>query len=120
MEAAKQTEFEAIDKSLETDIETNVHELKRAYVASQIENDNGEMPVNNLATLLHRVSDDATREIDDLIGELRVLRDKLENDRDRIQGDLAGYAKLSRAVMRLTANISDGVQSLPSAPGIVP
>ena len=121
MQTAKQTEPEAIGKPLETDIDTNVHELKRAGATfRQTENSNVEMAANNLATLLDRVSGVSTREIDNLIGELRVLREKLETDRDRIQDDVAEYAELSQAVMRLTANISDNVDSLPSAPGIVP
>jgi hypothetical protein len=121
MQTAKQTESVAIDKSPETDIERNVHELKHAGATfRQTENSNVEMAVNNLATLLDWVSDVSTREIDNLIGELRVLREKLEADRDRIQGDVAEYAALSQAVMRLTANISDSVDSLPSAPSIVP
>jgi hypothetical protein len=69
---------------------------------------------------LDRVSYDATREIENLIGELRILREKLETDHDRIQGDVEKYAELGRAVTRLTANISDSAVSLPSAPGIVP
>jgi hypothetical protein len=119
MQTAKQTEPEAIDKSLETDVERNVHELKRAGATfRQTENGNAEMAANNLATLLRRVSEVSTREIENLIGELRGLRKKLETDCDRIQGDVAQYAGLSHGVIQLTANISDSVDSLPSAPGI--
>jgi hypothetical protein len=118
----QQTESKASNKSLETDIDTNVHELKRAgALFSQNENDNAEMTAaNNLATLLDRVSVVTTQEIENLVGELRLLRDKLETDRQRIQGDVAKYAELSQAVKQLTANISDSVISLPGAPGIIP
>jgi hypothetical protein len=120
--AKQQTESEATNKSLETDIEINVRELKPADAAfRQTENDSAEMAAaNNLATLLDRVSDVTTREIENLLGELRGLREKLKTDRDRIKGDLAKYAELSQAVTQLSANISDSVLSLPSAPGIVP
>jgi predicted nucleic acid-binding Zn-ribbon protein len=122
MQIAKQTKSEVIDKSLETDIETNVDELKRTRTAiCEIENNSSaEMAAKNLATLLGRVSDVSTREIDNLIGELRILHEKLEGDRDRIQGAVAEYTQLSQGVMRLTANISKSVESLPNAPGIVP
>jgi hypothetical protein len=123
MQTEKQrTESKATDKSLATDIEANVHELKRAgALLRQNENDNAEMAAaNNLATLLNRVSVVTTQEIENLVGELRLLRDKLETDRQRIQGDVAKYAELSQAVKQLTANISDSVVSLPSAPGIIP
>jgi len=63
---------------------------------------------------LRRVSEVSTREIENLIGELRVLREKLEIDYDRLQNDFADYAELSQVVMQLTAIISDSVNSLPS------
>lgn len=120
--AEQQTESKATDKSPETGIETNVHELKRAgAIFRQTENDSAEMAAaNNLATLLDRVCDITTHEIENLVGELRGLREKLKTDYDRIQGDLAKYAELSQAVNQLTSNISDSVVSLPSAPGIIP
>lgn len=116
------TEPKVTDKSVETDIETNIHALKRAgALFRQDENDNAEMTAaNNLAALLDRVSVVTTQEIEDLVSELRILRDKLETDRQRIQGDVSKYAELSQAVKQLTANISDSVVSLPSAPGITP
>jgi chemotaxis protein histidine kinase CheA len=118
----QQTESTATDKSPKTDIETSVHELKRAgALFRQNENDNAETAAaNNLATLLQRVSVVATQEIENLVGKLRLLRNKLETDRQRIQGDVAKYAELSQAVKRVTANISDSVVSLPGAPGIIP
>ena len=117
----QQTESKA-DGSLETNIETNVHELKQAGATfRQTENDSREMAAaNNLAALLDRVSNVTTREIEKLVGELRILCSKLETDRDRIQSDVAKYAELSDAVKQLTENISDSVISLPSAPGIIP
>lgn len=120
--AKQQTETEATNKSLETDVETNVHELKRADATfRQTENDSAEMAAaNNLSSLLDRVSNVTTREIESLVGELRGLREQLKTDRDRIQGDVAKYAELSEAVKQLTTNISDSVISLPSAPGVVP
>jgi hypothetical protein len=72
------------------------------------------MVANNLASLLRRVSEVSTREIENLIGELRVLREKLEIDYYRLQNDFADYAELSQGVMQLTAIISDSVNSLPS------
>jgi hypothetical protein len=105
------------DKSLETDMERNIHELKRAGAAtfSQADNNNAKMTANDLATLLGRVSDVSTREIENLIGELRGLREKLKTDCDRIQGDIAEYAELTQGAMQLTANISDSANILPSA-----
>jgi hypothetical protein len=74
------------------------------------------MAANDLATLLGRVSEVSTREIENLIDELRGLREKLKADCDRIRGDVSEYAELSHGVMQLTANISDNANILPSAP----
>jgi ABC-type transporter Mla subunit MlaD len=118
--AKQQIESQATDKSLETGIETNVQDLKRASdIFRQAENDSAEM-ANNLATLLNKVSDVTTHEIENLVSELLGLREKLKTDCDRIQGDVAKYAELSQAVNQLTTNIPDSVVSLPTAPGIVP
>ena len=109
MPAAKQIEPDAINKSPETDIESNVYELHSA---------SDEMAANTIATLLRRVCKASTCEIDNLIGELRGLREKLETDCDHLESDIAEHAKLSQAVMQLTAIGSDSVENLPRAPRI--
>jgi DNA repair ATPase RecN len=117
MPTYKATEPE-VDKSLETDMERNVHELKRASAATfnEIDNGNAKMAANDLAALLGRVSEVSTREIENLIDELRGLREKLRADCDRISDDVTEYAELSQGVTRLTANISDSANILTSAP----
>jgi len=118
MQTVKQTESGPINKTLETDVERNVHELKRAGATfRQTGNGNAELAANNLATLLRRVSEVSTREIENLIGELSGLQKKLETDCGRIQDDVAEYVELNQGVMQLTANISNGVDSLPSTAG---
>jgi len=80
------------------------------------ENGSGEMSSDNLGTLLRRVSEASSREIEGLIDELHGLRKKLESHGERIQGDTARYAELSQGVMQLTTIISDNVKNLP--PGV--
>ena len=109
MPTAKQIEPDAINKSPETDIESNVYELHRA---------SDEMAANTIATLLRRACKASTCEIDNLIGELRGLRETLETDCDHLQRDIAEYAKLSQGVMQLTAVVSDDVEKLPRAPRV--
>jgi predicted transcriptional regulator len=102
------------DKSLEMDIGRNVHELEHASAAfSQPENRHDEITGNHLGTLLRRVTELSTREIENLIDELHGLRKKLETDSDRIQSAIARHSELSQGVMQLTAIISDNVQRLP-------
>jgi len=106
MPTVNQTEPEATNKSLEMGIEGNIRDLNRA---------GDEMAANTLATLLRRVYETSQCEIDNLIGELRGLREKLETDCDHLESDIAEYAKLSEGVVQLTATISHSVEILPKA-----
>jgi len=118
MPTAKQVQPEAISKSLETEIEGSVYDLKRAGATFRPTDDGNHETAANLTTLLRRVSEASTCEIDNLIGELRGLREKLETDCDHIQSDIAEYAKLSRGVMQLTEVASDDMEKLPTAPHV--
>ena len=77
-----------------------------------------DISANGLGTLLRRVSETSTREIENLIDELEGLRKKLQTDGTRIQRDIAEYAELSQQLMQLTSIIADSVKKLPSVPGI--
>ena len=119
MRTAKPNGSAEIDSSLERDIGRNVHELSRANAAfRQVGNGNGETSASDLGTLLRRVAEASTREVEALIDELDGLRKKLESDGDRIQRDVERYAELSQAVMQLAAIISDNVKKIPTAPSI--
>jgi hypothetical protein len=109
-----------IEKSLEVEIAGNVHELARSSgaVFRSAENGDGETSTDNLATLLRRVADASTREVDSLIVDLQALRRKLNTDGSRIQRDISEYTELSQQVMQLTNIISESVKKLPAAPGI--
>ena len=119
MPAAKQIEPDTINKSLETDIERNVYELKRADATfRQSENGYDEISDERLDAMLGRVSDGPRREIQKLIDQLQTFHTKLEADRSRIHRDMVEYTDLSKQVMQITAIISDSVKSLPTAPPI--
>ena len=101
MNFAKPLGSAEIDKSAETEVEGNIRELTRGSAGfRQAENSDGEMTANNLSALLRRVSGSSTRQIDNLIGELRTLRDKLQTDGDRVQRDIVEYAALSQSVLQ--------------------
>ena len=82
---------------------------KRARAA---ENDDDQMPAENLSDLLGRVSENSTGEIDSLIGEFERLRGKLQTDGERIQREIEEYAALSQQVMQLTKTISESVEKV--------
>jgi hypothetical protein len=76
------------------------------------ETSDGEMPTENLSSLLARVSENSTSQIDDLVGDFGRLREKLQTDRERIQREIEEYSRLSQQVMQLTRTISEGVEKV--------
>jgi len=75
-------------------------------------NDNCEKSAGELASLLNRVSGDATREIDHLVKALIHLRQRLDDGATRIHHDMGEFASLSQSVMQLTNIVSDGMSNL--------
>jgi hypothetical protein len=51
---------------------------------------------NNLNSLIQRVAGSSTAEIDNLIRELQELREFLESEGERVQREIAGYARVSQ------------------------
>jgi hypothetical protein len=108
-----------IKQSSEMDVRDNVHGLPRAGEPFRpVEVSDDDISANGLGTLLRRVSETSTREIENLIDELQGLRKKLQTDGTRIQRDIAEYAELSQQLMQLTSIIADSVKKLPGIPGI--
>ncbi len=112
----------SLDNSAEAEVEGNIRELVRrdSTTLRQAESDS-EMMTNNVSSLLRRMSGTSTREIDNLIGELQTLREKLQADGNRVQRDIVEYAALSQSVLQLTKIISESlthVKKVPEAPSI--
>ena len=108
-----------IKQSPEMDVGGNLHELAPSGDAFRpAENTHDGMSANGLGTLLRRVSETSTREIENLIDELQGLRTKLQTDGSRIQRDIVEYAELSQHLMQLTTIIADSVKKLPGPPAI--
>lgn len=110
-----------IDKPA-AEVEGNIRELvRRDSAAIRNAEGDGELAANNLGTLLRRVSGHSVREIDNLISELRTLRDKLQADGSRVEREIVEYASLSQSVIQLTKIIAEGVtqvKKVPDAPSI--
>ena len=104
-----------IDESLKAGIGKAIHALKPSGAAfHHLANADDEMSGKNLGTLLGRVTERSTREVEALIDELQGLRKKLEADRDRIQSEITRHSELSQGVMQLTSTISNNVKKLPN------
>jgi hypothetical protein len=78
--------------------------------------DDVKLASNNIDALMRRMSLSSTREIDSLIGELKVLRAKVASDGNRVEHAVRDYTELNQSVVQLTKIISDGLTHLKRAP----
>jgi hypothetical protein len=111
-------------RSDEVELEGRIHELvRRDGNAIRRPDSDGEVAARNLGDLLRRVSANSTSEIDNLIGELQILREKLLADGNRVERDIVEYAALSQSEVDMTKIITDSmtqVKKLPAAPSLTP
>jgi hypothetical protein len=120
MRAAKRIESLEISKATELSAGANIDELAPAIDAPcQSEMSDGQMSTDNLGTLVRRVSESSTQQIENLVGELQTLRKKLHNDGNRIQCEIEEYAVLNQQVMQLTTIIFESMSKLPANGGAV-
>ena len=91
-----------------TDFEGEIRELFRTREVAYLRPEGKIGPdVNNLNSLLQRVSGTSTGEIDDLIDQLQEMREFLRSEGTRVQQEIAGYAKASQAVRAHVEEMSD-------------
>src|SRR5260370_33733392 len=108
MNITKPLRSAGIDKSSDMEVGENIHEFARGGAAlRQSGSADDEMSTDNLGTLLRRLAETSTREIENLMGELQTLHKKLQADSNRIQRNIAEYTELSQQVMQLTRIISE-------------
>ncbi len=112
------------ERSAEADLEGKIHELvRRDSNAIRQADGESEAATRSLADLLRRVSANSTGEIDALISELRLLREKLLADGQRLERDVVDYAALNQSVIETTKIITDSMlqaKKLPSAATLTP
>jgi hypothetical protein len=77
-------------------VRRDVAQLRRPASAGE---PTGEQAVHNLNSLLDRVSVSSVTEIDNLIADLRNVRDFLQNEGERVQREISSYAQLSHVAM---------------------
>jgi hypothetical protein len=70
----------------------------------------------HVGTLMRQVSDASLREIDDLVVELRLRREKLLSESARVQREIAEYAELSQLTMQSTKIITESLAYLNKVP----
>jgi hypothetical protein len=69
----------------------------------------GTLIADNIGSLLQRVSATSVQEIDVLIDDLKILRERLHEDGRRVQRQIVEYASLSQAAMRSTKVIAESL-----------
>ena len=89
-------------------VEGNIRELAAPNSTVYQSDSDGEIAADNVSGLLSRISETSTREIDNLIADLRTLRKKMQADESRVQNDVEQFVALNQSVMQLTKIISDG------------
>jgi predicted PilT family ATPase len=85
-------------------IRRDVSQLRRATPDGA-----SEQAVNNINSLLDRVSGSSVSEIDSLISDLRNVRDFLQTEGDRVQREIASYAQLSQVAMTSVKIIAESM-----------
>jgi hypothetical protein len=101
-----------VDQPAGTEIESEVRDFvrrdftvaRRRHVDTSV--DSG---VENLHTLIHRVSGVSIGEIERVIGELQAMRDRLREAGDRAQREITAYADVSHAAMASVQAIADNL-----------
>jgi hypothetical protein len=70
------------------------------------------------SSLVSGISVQSVHEIDHLIEGLQGLRQKLDNDGDRLHRDIVQHAAFSQSVIELTKIVSDGMASVNKTGGV--
>jgi len=65
-----------------------------------------------LASMISQISFRSIQEIDHLISGLQGIRQKLDDDGDRIQRQIGQYVSFSQSIVDLTKIVSDGMTAI--------
>jgi hypothetical protein len=120
----QQRDSATTERSDDVELEGKIHDLVRrdGHAIRRTDGDS-EVAAGNLGNLVRRVSVNSAGEIDNLIRELQLLRDKLVADGQRVEREIVEYAGLSQSVIDMTKIITESmtqVKRLPVAPTLMP
>jgi len=99
-ETATPNEFEGEIREF---IRRDVSQLRRPLP------EGSEQAVNNINSLLDRVSSSSVSEIDRLMSDLRNVRDFLASEGERVQREIQSYAQLSQVAMTSVKIIAESM-----------
>ena len=102
--AAATTAVEQVEGEIRAFVRRDVSVFRRSRPET------GGDAVDNISSVIDRVSGASVTEIDRVIAELTTVRDMLRSEGERVQREIAGYASLSQAAMTSMKIIADSVQ----------
>ena len=129
MTATTQSGPAADQASANGEFEGEIREFIRRDVAPwrrRQEPETNDQQGENVNMLVQRVAGASLSEIDNVIGELRSVRDFLRSEGDRVQREIAGYATVSQTAMASMRIISESMAQwrnsvgAPLAPPLAP
>jgi hypothetical protein len=72
--------------------------------------DDCKIVADNIPSVIQRVSANGVREIDRLIGDLKILRERLHDEGERVQREIVEYAAMSQATMKWSKIIAGSLR----------
>jgi len=100
-------------------VEGEIREFMRSDAAGlrQPPENDGKIVADNIGSLIQRVSGSSVQEIDRLISDLQILRERLHDEGERVRREIAEFATLNQAAMQ-SIKIAESLNHLkrPDAP----
>lgn len=106
-----------------TEVEGEIREFVRRDVSAfrrQRQDSGSEAAVENISSLIQRVSGASVAEIDRVVNELNAVREMLRTEGERVQREITNYASLSQAAMSSMKVITDSLSQWNNAPASQP
>jgi hypothetical protein len=99
-------------------IEIDMRDLLRGKKAilSDVSEENG----GDYSSLVSQISGQSVYEIDHLIDGLQGVREKLNNDGDRLHREIVQHVAFSQSIVELTKIVSDGIAVVNKSETVVP
>jgi len=96
-----------------TEVEGEIREFVRRDVSvfrrQRQDNSSGDAAVENISSLIQRVSASSVAEIDRVVNELNTVREMLRTEGERVQREITNYASLSQAAMSSMKVMTDSL-----------
>lgn len=96
-----------------TEVEGEIREFVRRDVSvfrrQRQDNSSGDAAVENISSLIQRVSASSVAEIDRVVNELNAVREMLRTEGERVQREITNYASLSQAAMSSMKVMTDSL-----------